>query len=44
MPSVFAPESRRVGSRQWCDNAYDVGQRSVCHICCHGRYAQCPAG
>ena len=26
-----------MGSRQWCDNAYDVGQRSVCHICRHGK-------
>ena len=34
-------ESRRVSSGQWCDNAYDMGQRSVCHICSHGRHAQC---
>ena len=24
-------------------NAFDMGQRSVCHICGHGRHAQCSA-
>ena len=28
-----------MGSGQWRDNAYDVGQRCLCHVYCNGRHA-----